>query len=199
MAGNCAKFAAGCKWSFESVYCLTSLNPIPQYEAQKAVMKKFKFSLFALGAIAALSLTGCSTGPTAWNIKITQITPGSIQVDLVGITESEKPKWEAYSMDSYWNNENDPRRMNALKLTHFLQLNKPWVVPKDDPIWQKWFSHGDTQLAIIANLPGNFPAGAGDPRLSFIPLNKGAWDAKKHTLSFEVQDTIVNPVTPQNK
>ena len=160
-------------------------------------MKIFKFSLFAIGVIAVLSLTGCSSGPSAWNIKVTQITPGSIQVDLVGITESEKPKWEAYSMDNYWNNENDPRRMNALKLTHFLQLNNPWVVSKDDPIWQKWFSHGDTELAIVANLPGNFPAGPGDPRLNFYPLNTGAWDASKHTLIFEVQDTIVNPVTPQ--
>ncbi|MGH7980353.1 MAG: hypothetical protein ACREE6_13340, partial [Limisphaerales bacterium] len=107
-------------------------------------MKKFEFLLLSVSVLAILSLGGCSTGPSAWNIKITQVTPGSIQVDLVGITESEKPKWEAYSMDSYWNDENDPRRMNALKLTHFLELNKPWVVSKDNPIWQKWFAHGDT-------------------------------------------------------
>ncbi|HEV2453241.1 MAG TPA: hypothetical protein VGY98_03210 [Verrucomicrobiae bacterium] len=160
-------------------------------------MNLLKSSLFALAATAILCLTGCSTGPSAWNIKVTQITPGSIQVDLVGITESEKTKWEAYSMDSYWNNEDDPRRANALKLTHFLELNKPWIVSKDDPIWQKWFSHGDTELAIIANLPGNFPPGPGDPRLNFYPLDKGSWKAKKHTLVFEVQNTIVNPVTPQ--
>jgi hypothetical protein len=160
-------------------------------------MKKLKLSLFALGALAVLSLTGCSTGPSAWNISITQVQPGSIQVDLVGVSESEKPKWEAYSMDSYWNNENDLRRGNALKLTHFLEFNKPWTVSRNDPIWQKWFSHGDTELAIIANLPGNFPPGAGDPRLNFFPLDKGSWKAKNHTLAFEVQDTIVNPVTPQ--
>ncbi|MGH8024869.1 MAG: hypothetical protein ACRED1_14860 [Limisphaerales bacterium] len=160
-------------------------------------MKTFKFSLFAVGVLAMLSLIGCSTGPSAWNIKITQVTPGSIQVDLVGVTTSEIPKWQAYSMDSYWNNENDPRRMNALKLTHFLQLNKPWVVSEDNPIWRKWLARGDTELAVIANLPGNFPPGQGDPRLNFFSLNAAAWKAKKHTLVFEVQDTIVNPVTPQ--
>lgn len=160
-------------------------------------MKKFKFSLFALSALVVMSLAGCSTGPSAWNIKITQVTPGSIQVDLVGISQSEKPKWEAYNMNDYWNNENDPRRRDALKLTQFLQLNKPWIVSRDNPIWQKWFSHGDTELALIANLPGNFPTGPGDPRLNFIPLDAGSWKAKKHTLVFEVQDTIVNPITPE--
>ena len=160
-------------------------------------MKKLKLSLFILGVLAILSLTGCATGPSAWNLKITQITPGSIQVDIVGITETEKPKWEAYNMDNYWNNEDDPRRMNALKLTHFLELNKPWVISKDDPIWQKWLARGDTQLAIVANLPGNFPAGPGDPRLNFYSLDTASWKAKKQTLVFEVQDTIVNPVTPQ--
>jgi hypothetical protein len=160
-------------------------------------MKILKFSLLAFGALAILSLTGCSTGPSAWNLEIRKTTGSSIQVDLVGVTESEKPKWEAYSMDNYWNNENDPRRTDALKLTHFFGSKEPWLVPKDDPIWQKWFAQGDTELAIIANLPGaNFPAGAGDPRLNFFPLNKGAWKAKKHTLVFEVQDTIVKPVTP---
>lgn len=176
---------------------MTRIDTIAQYQIQQAIMKKLKFSFFTLGVFAILSLTGCASGPAAWNIKITQITPGSIQVDLVGITEAEKPKWEAYSMDDYWNNENDPRRVNALKLTHFLELDKPWVVSKDDPIWQKWFARGDTELAIIANLPGNFPAGPGDPRLNFYPLDKDSWKAKKQTLVFEVQNTIVNPVTPQ--
>jgi hypothetical protein len=155
-----------------------------------------KLTLIALG-FSALFLAGCSTGPSPWNVKITQITPGSIQVDLVGITESEKPKWEAYSMDNYWNNENDLRRKNAVKLTQFLELDKPWEVSINDPVWQKWFARGDTELAIIANLPGSFPAGAGDPRLNFYSLNKHCWNARKHTLVFEVQDTIVNPVTPQ--
>jgi hypothetical protein len=161
-------------------------------------MKIFKFSLLALGALVILSLTGCSTGPSAWNLEIRKTTGSSIQVDLVGVTESEKPKWQNYSMDNYWNNENDPRRAGALKLTHFFESKQPWIVSKDDPIWQKWFTQGDTELAIIANLPGaNFPSGEGDPRLNFFPLNSGSWKAKKHTLVFEVQDTIVKPVTPQ--
>ena len=144
----------------------------------------------------AFFVNGCSTAPKPWNISITKTTPASIQVDLIGITESEKQKWEGYSMDQYWS-DGDLRRANSRPLTQTLTKDHPWQISENDPKWQEWLDRGATELVIIANLPGKFPPGSADPRLNFFPLDKGAWKAKNDTLEFEVQDTIVNSLTPQ--
>jgi hypothetical protein len=158
---------------------------------------KNKFINLAFMVVAAaFGVVGCSTAPRPWNLSITKTTPASIQVDLIGITESEKPKWEGYSMDLYWS-ERDLRRINAKPLTQTLTMGKAWTISENDPKWQDWLNRGATELVIIANLPGKFPPGAADPRLNFFPLGKTAWKAKDHTLVFEVQDTMVIPLTPQ--
>jgi len=146
---------------------------------------------------AAFLVAGCrSTAPRPWNINITKTTPASIQIDLIGITKSEEPKWEGYGMDQYWS-DGDLRRKNADSLTQTLKMNQPWKISIKDPQWHKWLNRGATELAVIANLPGKFPPGSADPRLNFFPLSRRAWKAKNHTLEFEVQDTIVIPLTPQ--
>jgi hypothetical protein len=147
---------------------------------------------------AAFFVTGCGTTPKPkpWNLSITKTTPASIQVDLIGITESEQPKWEGYSMDQYWS-DGDLRRINAKPLTKTLAMNQPWTISETDPKWQEWLDRGATELVIIANLPGKFPPGSADPRLNFFPLDKHIWISKNHTLEFEVQDTQVVSLTPQ--
>jgi hypothetical protein len=166
----------------------------------KIMIKKLKLQKQVMVAWALLLglvfIAGCSSGPMPWNVSITKTTPASIQVDLVGISAGEKNKWEGYSMDQYWT-EGDPRRAGAKKISMTLKMNEPWVIDETNPIWNDWFSRGATELAVIANLPGKFPPGSADPRLNFFPLDRKAWKAKNDKLEFEVQDTIVNPLTPQ--
>jgi len=147
--------------------------------------------------LAALFLVGCgTTQPTPWNVSITKTTPASIEVDLIGVTESEKPYWEGYNIDKYWT-DGDLRRKNAKPLSQDFQSGKRWVVSVDDTKWQEWINRGATSLLVIANLPGHFDAGPADPRRIFLPLEKAAWKAKNLTLEIEIQDTMILVLTAQ--
>lgn len=135
--------------------------------------------------------------PRPWNLNITKTTPASIEVDLIGVNEIERPAWEGYDLDKYWQ-PGDLRRANADKLSMNLQTGSPWVIPRNDPKWQRWMQRGATDLLLIANLPGSFTPGPADPRRVFIPLDKNAWKASRDTLQIEVQDNLVRVMTPQN-
>jgi hypothetical protein len=151
-----------------------------------------------LAVALSLLLAGCQTtrpSATAWDVVITKTTPASIEVDLIGISDIERPAWEGYDLDQYWSS-GDSRRANAEKLSKSLPANQPWVISRNDPEWQKWFSHGATELLVLANLPGHFAPGPTDPRRIFLPLAKDHWQTKGGKLEIEVQDTIVRPLTP---
>jgi|SRR5579862_2249088 len=133
--------------------------------------------------------------PGAWDLVITKTVPASIEVDLIGISEIERPAWEGYDLDQYWT-AGDSRRAKADKLSKNLETGQPWIVSRADPQWQKWLNHGASQLLIMANLPGRFAAGPTDPRRTFLPLEPNRWKTKSGRLEIEVQDTIVRPLTP---
>jgi len=159
--------------------------------------KNVGFCWIVAAVMSAALLTGCGTpGAKPWNLSINKTTSASIQVDLIGITEAEKPYWEGYNLDKYWS-DGDLRRQNAHPLTQVLKMGQPWVVPATDPRWQEWLNRGATELLIVANLPGHFDAGPADPRRLFLPLTKGVWQAKNDTLEIEVQDTLIVVNTPQ--
>jgi len=160
-------------------------------------MKCVILNLGMLITVLALFACGCQTGPQPWNLSIKKTTPSSIQVDLIGVPESDKPSWEGYDMTKYWS-DGDLRRSEADKLTQTMQMGHPWIISLDDPKWNEWLDRGASELMIIANLPGTLPSGSADPRRLFIPLDKHAWKAKNGTLEFEVQDTIIQVLTPRN-
>ena len=158
---------------------------------------KIRRLLLLLAALALLPI-GCGTPkpkPRAWNVSISKQTPASIEVDLIGITEMERPAWEGYDIDKYWKS-GDLRRANADKLSVNLPTGTPWTVSREDPKWQNWMRRGATELLLIANLPGHFAPGSSDPRRVFIPLDKNAWKAKDKTLQIDVQDDSVRMMTP---
>jgi hypothetical protein len=153
--------------------------------------------LLLLAALALLPV-GCGTPkpkPRPWNVSISKQTPASIEVDLIGITEMERPGWEGYDIDKYWKS-GDLRRANADKLSANLPTGTPWTVSREDPKWQGWMRRGATELLLIANLPGHFAPGPSDPRRVFIPLDKNAWRAQDKTLQIDVQDDSVRMMTP---
>lgn len=149
--------------------------------------------------LAGVLLTGCgSAQPRPWNVSITKTTSASIQVDLIGVNAAEEPIWQGYNIDKYWS-EGDLRRKDAQPMTQVLKKGQPWVISLKDAKWQAWLNRGATELLVIANLPGHFEPGSGDPRRLFLPLNKGAWNAKNDTLEIEVQDTMILVLTPRAK
>jgi hypothetical protein len=153
--------------------------------------------LLLLVALSGLLVACQSTqpNPAAWDVVITKTVPDSIEVDLIGISEIERPAWEGYDLDQYWAT-GDSRRANADKLSKSLETGQPWLVSRSDPQWQRWFNRGATELLILANLPGHFAPGPTDPRRTFLPLARNRWKTTGRRLEIEVQDTIVRPLTP---
>jgi hypothetical protein len=158
---------------------------------------------------AALSLlaAGCASHPTAltrgkvqpWTIKITKVTPASVEVDLFGVNKLEHDHWSTgVRMDDYWKPKSSSRQSvsERAKTTRF-DAPGPFVLKSDDPVWEKWFKYGSYELAIMANLPGTFPNPAADPRRLFLPLGKKEWDAKGRTLEIEIKESQIFVLTPQ--
>ena len=159
---------------------------------------------------AALSVlaAGCSSpapSPTRgsvvpWTVKITKATSASVEVDVFGVSKSDDAYWRnSVQMDAYWKPKSSIRqsamdRYNA-KSTRF-EATGVLVLERKDPIWAKWSSYGSYELAIMANLPGNFPNPAADPRRLFLPLGKKEWDAKGRTLEIEILEGQIRVLTP---
>ena len=156
--------------------------------------------LLAFVFVGALA-SGCAgvPKPKPWNVSIVKNTSDSIRVDLIGITEDEKPAWEAYNLDTYWRDggDTDLHRKDADPLTQVLKMGQPWVVSANDPKWKQWLDRGDTELLVIADIPGTFDPGPADLRRRFLPLAP-VWDAKNNTLEIEVKRTEVQVDTPRN-
>jgi hypothetical protein len=152
-------------------------------------------SFIALCIITA----GCSSlpKPVPWNVSITKVTPASIEVDIVGISPTEKPYWmNSVKPDDYWKPNNSVRN-GAKKLSTTFQDGTTFELKRDNPIWNDWFSYGTTELMVMANLPGSYDNGPFDRRRLFLPLNKKLWKSKNKTLEIEIQDEFIRVLTPQ--
>jgi len=157
--------------------------------------KIFSFSLALAAIFTTLFAVGCASGPRAYNLTITKPSYASIEVDLIGIMKADEPYWLAVNVDKYWSGEGDTHRKNANRLSQILTKGQPWTVSIKDPKWQEWMNHGATELLVMANLPGHFEAGQGDPRRRFLPLKD--WITKNNTIEIQVQDDMIQPLTPQ--
>ncbi|PYJ97885.1 MAG: hypothetical protein DME23_13525 [Verrucomicrobia bacterium] len=161
-----------------------------------------KISSLSVLLVALTFLTvGCRSSrpkPVAWNVSITKVTPASIEVDVVGVTPSEKPYWmNSVKPDDYWKQTSSIRN-GARKVSNNLQTGQPWVLGKENPIWKEWFGYGATELMIMANLPGKgYDNGPFDRRRVFISLDKKVWEAKDNTIQIQVQDEFIRVLTPQ--
>src|SRR5438445_10837380 len=108
------------------------------WKPMNPMTRKVVYNLLPLLMAIALISVGCAgtqkIKPKAWAVKITKKTPASIEVDLIGVTELEKPKWEGYSLDEYWKPD-DPMRKNADKITMSLVRDIQWIL---DPSCLTW-------------------------------------------------------------
>jgi hypothetical protein len=150
-------------------------------------------------ALLCLFATGCASAPK-WNVSITKKTPSTISVDLIGVSDADKSTWGAYATEKYWQ-PGDIRRSQADKLSissDLLKKDQPYVIPKDDPAWQRWYNNGATDLLVLADLHARFDAAA-DPQKKFLPLATKHWKAKGNTLEIELFDTEIRVKTRRKK
>lgn len=154
----------------------------------------------------ALALGGCASAPKprAYVVEVAldpALAGTSLQVDLVGANEiSDLPKWQNYSVTSYWQPGNAFRR-DALKSTLVFGRGKPEVqsLPLDDARWAQWLKTGALHLVIIADLPDvvSDQVGNADPRRLILPLDRAAWNRKTGKLEILLQESGLRLMTPR--
>jgi hypothetical protein len=161
-------------------------------------------------ALAALSLTACSSAPR-YNVDVAldreawQAARGDdmydVEVDLVAVNESEKPLWENYDIGKYFQANNTFRQdADRHTMTFTADDPQPKRLSKNNPIWrEKWNPKDPTHLVVVANLRDAEPLPGGvDPRRIIIPLDPEYWQADDDTLEVKVRSSSVINTTRRN-
>ncbi len=115
----------------------------------------------------------------------------SIQVDFVGVNNSELAAWNAKPIDDYFA-PGDVFRDSADKKTLDFADGSVSVqtLQSTDPVWQRWKSKGASHVVVIADLPGyNIPMGGIDLRRQTIPLSAGSWERSPPVITVQVGPT----------
>jgi hypothetical protein len=137
----------------------------------------------------------------AFNVSVDRseaLRERTVRVDLVGLSDFDKTKWEAISLGAYWEPGN-PDRTTARDEGFLL----PWVfhtgavesrkvLSKNDAIWGKWKARNAMHLCVMAdNLPGQ--------KRLVVPLDKSRWETQ--TIEIILRDRKIflrtNPLPEQ--
>jgi hypothetical protein len=168
------------------------------------MMNTLNRSLAAAVLAALVAFTGGCGGAGMGKYNVTVVpgsslreSPGgmpSVEVDLVGVSESEAARWKSYPINDYFSGR-DQLRADADKKTLAFTAGSPGpqTLSAKDPIWQTWKGKQATELVILANLPGVSGKGE-DPRRLVLPLASNRWEGD--TIEVEVQRSGIVPRTP---
>ena len=104
----------------------------------------------------------------------------SVEVNLVGVNETEFRRWEQMSMTKYWEPDNKIR-LNAKKHVMTFGQGHPneQSLRKNAPIWREWLSDRKaTHVFILGYLPWirDDQPGDADPRRIILPLKVSQWE-----------------------
>lgn len=166
------------------------------------------------------AMTGCkapkrfdvsvSLDAKSWEKAYGPILP-SLEVDLVGINNSEKGNWENYSVNKYFS-PGDSLRSDAdrVTLTFTNEDRETKLLARKDPAWDRWIGkllsrqkHKDAKwLFVIANIPGiaqDLP-GSQDPRRLILPLALKAWPVTTKRIEVELKSSgITSNPSPKSQ
>lgn len=152
--------------------------------------------------IFATMLGGCTAGMGRYHVTVQPSeglrdasgTMPSIEVDLVGVNESEAARWRSYPVSDYFSGRDQFRADADRHTLAFTHANPgPQTLPRTHPIWQKWKDKQAMELFILVNLPGTGDRQE-DPRRLVLPLSRDRW--KVDEIVIEVQRSGVVCRTP---
>src|SRR5438552_9627135 len=160
--------------------------------------------------LIAAVLAGCKStpgqrGPSGRYAITVELAPdlkgSSVIVDLVGINSSSQPIWMDYDMAKYWQ-PGDPRRKDAEPNRRTFSFvsgqSTSYMMPADDPLWDKWMSEGVSDVLVLADLPPPQASrpGLADARRQMLTLDKLHWPKKTKELKVSVKHSGIDVLTP---
>jgi hypothetical protein len=146
--------------------------------------------VLAIGSLVLTSLAaGCDPGPFNVSVFLDDKDAGlrdkigavkSIEVDFIGVNESELERWKQMSINGYWEPDNAIRAGAKKHVMTFGQTTlEKQVLLKKDQIWRTWIKdRGAEYLVVIAYLPWiqKDQPGEADPRRVILPLKMSKWE-----------------------
>lgn len=137
----------------------------------------------------ALALAGCATTPKT--LVLTKDIPASIEVDLIGVTPSDKSYWlNSVKPNDYWKPGSSARK-NAQRqgVSTKFESGREYRLEPTHKIWQQWRAAGATELLVFADLHGReLSNDAHDPRRLFLPLGSKAYLTKDKIIQVRIDD-----------
>jgi hypothetical protein len=146
--------------------------------------------VLVIGTLALAFLAGgCDPGPFNVEVFLDENDVGlrdkigavrSIEVDLIGVNESELDRWKQVPVSSFWEPDNAMRLSAKKHVLTFGQGHLPkQILLKKDQIWRTWIEDRQAKyLIVMAYLPWiqkDLPGDA-DPRRVILPLERGQWE-----------------------
>lgn len=100
----------------------------------------------------------------------------SIEVDFVGVNESESDRWLGQNIDDYFTPGN-LQRANADRHTMPFTNDRssPQTLSASDSAWNDWQRAGAKNMIILASIPLASSQFAVDPRRLVLPLDQARW------------------------
>ncbi|QOJ18278.1 MAG: hypothetical protein HRU76_12080 [Phycisphaeraceae bacterium] len=141
-------------------------------------------------SLACSAFMGCSSTPKMGQYTFV-VSPDeslrsggsmvSFEVDIVGVTELDKPTWEAQNVDDYFSPRN-ARRANATRHTMSFsnQQPQPQTLRYDAQVWNTWRNQGAMHVVLLASIPGSgVTSTGGDTRRLVLPLSTARWNDRQ--------------------
>jgi hypothetical protein len=141
---------------------------------------------WCVAAVGALVLGGCgSARMTTHNINVSLdealTKPGatpSVQVDIFGVSEKEKPLWESADVSKYWTTTRADVK-DRRTFSFGPGKTSPQTLKRSDEVWGKWRERDAMYLVVITDLPAPPGGGAADARRWVLELASDWWEHKK--------------------
>lgn len=177
-------------------------------QTTEAIDMKSKHLVLQLAPLLLIAVffTGCSSAPRmgkytyrvvldeALRDKNSGIMP-SIEVDFVGVNESERDRWVSLNIDEYFSPGNVVRTNCNKRTMAFTNENtQPQTLSASDAIWQTWSGSSAEEMFIMAIIPMPGDTSSVDPRRLILPLDQARWTGG--VIELQIKPSGVVRLTP---
>ena len=119
----------------------------------------------------------------------------SIEVDFVGVNESERSRWISLNIDDYFSPGNVVRaNCNNYTMAFTNEKSQPQQLSASNDIWQTWSGSSSEEMFILASIPVSGDVFSDDPRRLILPLDQARWTGG--VIALEIKPSGVVRLTP---